>query len=202
MKEKKILVVDDDGLVLSTFGKGLADHGYNVLLADSGEEALRLAVKEQQLDLAILDIRMPGISGLETAQGLKRLGIASMFLSAYDDKETVQQAVKEGALGYLVKPFDVEKAIPAIESALQRALDIQGLFDTKQRLDTALETGNQVNVVIGMLMERHHLPRQDAFELLRANARSSRRKVKDVAEEMLSAWNTFNLLSPASEKQI
>ncbi len=193
MKVKKLLLVDDDGLVLSTFGKGLADHGYDVVLADSGEEALRVAEKEQSIDLAILDIRMPGLSGIEVAQSLKCLGIASMFLSAYDDKNYVKQAVDEGALGYLVKPIDVEKAIPAIESALQRALEIQALFDTKQRLDSALETGNQVNVVIGILMERHRLARQDAFELLRMKARSSRRKVKDIAEEMLGAWDMINL---------
>ncbi len=193
MEIKKLLLVDDDGLVLSTFGKGLTDHGYDVVLSDNGEDALKIAVKEQPIDLAILDMRMPGMSGIETAQGLKSLGIASMFLSAYNDKEHVKQAVCDGALGYLIKPIDVENALPAIESALQRAMDIQGLFETKYRLDAALETSNQVNVVIGLFMERHHIERQEAFELLRMKARSSRRKIKDIAEEILAAWDTFNL---------
>lgn len=192
MTVKKLLLVDDDGLVLSTFGKGLSDNGYEVVLADSGEQALELAVKESSIGLAILDIRMPGLSGIETARSLKCQGIASMFLSAYDDEKTVKQAVAEGALGFLVKPIDVAKAIPAIEAALQRAVEMQALFDTKHRLDSALETGNQVNVVIGILMERHRLERNEAFDLLRMKARSNRRKVKDVAEDMLSAWSVFN----------
>ncbi len=193
MKMKKLLLVDDDGLVLSTFGKGLTDHGYNVVLSDNGEDALKIALKEQPIDLAILDMRMPGMSGIETAQGLKSLGIASIFLSAYNDKEHVKQAIDEGALGYLMKPIDVEKAFPAIESALLRAIEIQKLFDIKHRLDAALETSNQVNVVVGIFMERHRIERQDAFELLRMKARSSRRKVKDIAEEILTAWHTVNL---------
>ncbi len=193
MKIKKLLLVDDDGLVLSTFGKGLTDHGYDVVLSDNGEDALKMAIKEQPIDLAILDMRMPGISGIETAQGLKSLGIASIFLSAYNDKEHVKQAIDEGALGYLMKPIDVEKAFPAIESALLRAIEIQKLFDIKHRLDAALETSNQVNVVVGIFMERYRIERQDAFELLRMKARSSRRKVRDIAEEILTAWHTVNL---------
>ncbi len=195
MKTKKLLLVDDDGLILATFGKGLKDIGYEVSLAYNGEQALRLAANEPLPDLAILETRMPGQSGLETAQGLRHLGIPSIFLSAYNDETCVKQAIAEGALGYLVKPVDVAKVIPTIETALKRAQEIQQLHDTNRRLDGALETGNLVNVVVGMLMERHHLGRQDAFELLRRKARSDRRKVKNVAEDILTAWDTFNQLT-------
>ena len=194
MNAKKLLLVDDDGLVLATFGKELRDAGYSVSLADRGDEGLRIASQDPQPDLAILDIRMPGMSGIDTAQGLKQLGVPSVFLSAYDDEEYVQQAVANGALGYMVKPIDVNKAIPTIESALQRARDISKYAETEKRLNGALETGSVVNVVIGMLMERHKLGRQDAFELLRNKARSEQRKVKEVAEEVLNAWETFNQL--------
>lgn len=194
MKTKKLLLVDDDGLILATFGKGLKDIGYEVSLAYSGEQALRLAGNEPPPDLAILEARMPGQSGLETAQGLKHLGIPSIFLSAYHDEICVKQAVAEGALGYLIKPVSVAQVIPTIETALKRAQEIQQLHEANKRLDGALETGNLVNVVIGMLMERHHLGRQDAFELLRKKARSDRRKVKNVAQDILAAWDTFNQL--------
>ena len=117
----RLLLVDDDGIVLATFGRGLKDAGYAVSIADNGEEGLRIASKEPPVDLAILDMRMPGLSGIETAHGLKQLGIPSIFLSAYDDEACVKQAVAGGALGYLVKPVDVEKAIPTIEAALKRA---------------------------------------------------------------------------------
>ncbi|HEB57275.1 MAG TPA: response regulator [Gammaproteobacteria bacterium] len=200
MKTKKLLLVDDDGLILATFGKGLKDIGYEVSLAYSGEQALRLAANEPPPDLAILDIRMPGQSGFETAQGLKHLGIPSIFLSAYNDETYIKQAVAEGALGYLIKPVDVEKMIPTIETALERAQEIQHLQDANKRLDGALETGNLVNVVVGMLMQRHHLGRQDAFELLRRKARTDRRKVKNVAEDILAAWDIFNQLTTKTQK--
>jgi len=194
LKAKKLLLVDDDGLVLATFGKELRDAGYSVSLADRGDEGLRIAAQESPPDLAILDIRMPGISGIETAQGLKQLGVPAVFLSAYDDEEYVKQAVEQGALGYMVKPIDVNKAIPTIEAALKRAKDLSYYEETEKRLTGAIETGSIVNVVVGMLMERHKLGRDDAFELLRAKARSEQRKVKSVADEALNAWETFNQL--------
>jgi len=192
---KKILLVDDDGLVLATFGKGLKDNGYLVSIADNGEEAVRIISEDGAPDLAILDMRMPGLSGLETAKALKQFDVPVIFLSAYDDDADVKQAVAEGALAYLVKPIDVEKAIPTIEAVLERAEEIRVLRNTEIRLDGALETGNLVNIAVGILMERHRLGRQDAFEILRKKARSEQRKVRDVAEAMLDAWHAFNLLS-------
>ncbi len=193
MKTKKILLVDDDGLVLATFGKGLKDNGYRVSMVDSGEQAIRLVRNESSFDLAILDMRMPGLSGIETAKVLARFNVPVIFLSAYDDEADVKQAVTEGALAYLVKPIDVEKAVPTIEMALQRAAEIRVLRDTEIRLDSALETGNLVNVVVGILMERHRLNKSAAFELLRKKARSEQRKVRDVADEMLNAWQAFSV---------
>lgn len=193
-EKKKLLLVDDDGVVRATFGRGLKDAGYEVSLAGSGEDGLQMVADGSQPDLAILDMRMPGLSGSETAQGLSQLEVSSIFLSAYDDETFVQQAVTNGALGYLVKPIDVEKAIPTIEAALQRARDLYELRATEKRLDGALETGKLVNVVVGVLMERYRLDRQGAFELLRRKARSERRKVKDVADEILDACDTVNQL--------
>lgn len=193
MKAKTLLLVDDDGLVRATFGKELRDAGYRINLADRGDVGLRIAADEAP-DLAILDMRMPGLSGIETAHELRQLGIPTIFLSAYDDEEYVQQAIEEGALGYMVKPIDVAKAIPTIEAALERARELSEYAEKEKRLTGALDTGNIVNVVIGILMERHKIHRQDAFELLRGKARSEQRKVKDIAAEMLQAWETFNQL--------
>jgi len=189
---KKVLLVDDDGLVLSTFGKGLKDNGYAVVLADNGEEAVEIAWQDESIDIAILDMRMPGLSGAETAKLLAPLGVPVVFLSAYGEEESVKQAITEGALAYMVKPIDVEKAIPTIETALQSAADIKTLNEAKKRLQGALETGNQVNVVVGILMEQHKINRQNAFELIRKKARTEQRKVKEVADEMLVAWHKLN----------
>ena len=192
MNKKKLLLVDDDGLVLSTFGKGLKDHGYEVKLADNGKDAIRIASEDASLDLAILDMRMPDISGIETANVLKEFNIPVVFLSAYSEDVYVRQAVADGALAYMIKPIDVEKAIPTIDAALQRAEEIQALRETESRLDGALQTGNVVNVVVGILMERHKIGREAAFDILRNQARSEQRKVKELAAEMLQCWSKFN----------
>lgn len=192
MTTEKLLLVDDDDLVRSTFGKGLTDHGYKVCLADNGNDAIRIACEDTSLDLAILDMRMPGLSGIETAKALQKVNIPVIFLSAYGDEVYVKQAVADGALAYMVKPIDVEKAIPTIDAALQRAKEIQVLRETETRLDGALKTGNLVNVVVGILMERHKICREAAFEILRKQARSEQRKVKELADEMLKNWSRFN----------
>ena len=193
-KQQTLLLIDDDSLVLATFAKGLKDHGYEVLLAGDGRKGLQLAASDPPPDLAIIDMRMPEMSGIETARRLKQLGVPAMFFSAYDDEESVEQAVAEGAMGYLLKPIDVEKAVPTIKAALKRAQDLRESREAEKRLGGALETSNVVNVVVGMLMERHRMGRQEAFDLLRNRARSERRKVKDVAEELLESWEHFNLL--------
>ncbi|MEW8626894.1 MAG: response regulator [Candidatus Thiodiazotropha sp.] len=193
-QKSRLLLVDDDSLVLATFGTGLKQAGYDVVLADNSKEGFRHAVATPPPDLAILDIYMPKVSGIEMAQGLKELGIPSMFFSAYGDDENVQKAIQDGALGYLVKPIKIENAIPAIETALKRAQDIKELTSKEQRLGNALETSRIVDVVIGILMERHKLGREDAFDILRKRSQSERRKVKDVARDVLTAWEAVNNL--------
>ena len=122
MKHARLLLVDDDELVLATFGRALRSAGFDVGLAGSGEEALEIAGNEPP-DLAILDLRMPGMSGIETATAMRELGVAVMFLTAYTEQELGNEVIEGGALGLLVKPIDLASAIPAIEAALERAAE-------------------------------------------------------------------------------
>ena len=191
---RQILLADDDTLVLATFGRGLRDAGYQVLVAATGQEALEVAEKEEP-DLAILDIRMPGMNGIETSRQMRALGIPVIHLSAYDDRETLDSALDEGALGYLVKPIDVAKAIPTIEAALQRASDLFKLQQSEARLSRALDTANVVNYAVGIISERHRITSQQAFDLIRDRARSERRKVKEIAREILDAAESINRFS-------
>ncbi|MCW8902635.1 ANTAR domain-containing response regulator [Sedimenticola sp.] len=188
---KKLLLVDDDALVLATFGRGLRDAGYTVLVAATGEEAVAMVAKDYP-DLVILDIRMPGLSGIDVSKHLNELGVPVVHLSAYDDQETLHDALEQGALGYLVKPIDVAKAIPTIETALKRANDLQRLQATEGRLNRALDTANVVNFAVGIISERHRIDRQKAFDLIRDQARSERRKVKEIAREILDATDYIN----------
>ena len=113
----KILVVDDDRLVLATLTHGLAAAGYEIVDADNGDDAILLA-REHRPDLALLDIRMEGKSGFDVAEYLRDYcQMPFMFLSAFSDDETVKQVKELGAVAYLVKPLDIRQIVPAVAAA-------------------------------------------------------------------------------------
>ena len=193
MSSPKILLVDDDRLILSMLGEGLRAAGYETLQASNGEEAITLA-EGQHPDLAVLDVRMPGMSGLQVAAHLReKTRVPFIFLSAYGDMDVVSEGVGYGGLVYLVKPVDVAQLIPAIESALVRAQELRALQDTGAQLNTALAASRSTSVAVGLLMERHRISEAQAFERLRSFARSQRRKVQEVAQEIVDASGLLNL---------
>ena len=116
----KILVVDDDRLVLATVTHGLAQAGYEVIDADNGDDAILLARKHRP-ELALLDIRMEGKSGFDVAEYLRDFcHIPFMFLSAFADPDTVAKVAELGAVAYMVKPLDVGQIVPTVDAAFER----------------------------------------------------------------------------------
>ena len=198
MKVKKLLLADNDTVELTTLGNELSKKGYVVLPADTADKAIRLAETESAISLAIVEIGIPHMAGLETAKTLKSFGIPVIFLSSFINDEYVKEAVKLGGLAYLVKPVNIAQSIPVIEFSIKTGQEIQGLLDIKERLDSALETGHHVNVAIGILMERHKLKREQAFEFLRQKARSNRKKVKEIAIELIDAWHSIHLITSSN----
>jgi DNA-binding response OmpR family regulator len=145
----KILVVDDDRLVLATLTHGLAQAGYEVIDADNGDDAILLA-REHKPELALLDIRMEGKSGFDVAAYLREYcQIPFMFLSAFSDEATVAQVKSLGALSYLVKPLDIQQIVPAVEAAFAnrpRALEAAAaaaLLAAQAAANTAAQTAAQ-----------------------------------------------------------
>lgn len=201
MPKAKILIADDERLILATLSIGLRDAGYDVIEATSGEEAIEVCEKENP-DLAILDVNMPpGINGITAAREIReKTSVPVIFLSAYGDDKIVQQAVEEGALGYLVKPVDVPKITPSIEAALVRSAEIKELRNSEKHLNIALQSGRDRSVAVGMVMERYKLSEDEAFENLRSLARRQRRKLDDVAKEVIAASGTLHNLTKELEK--
>jgi response regulator NasT len=188
----RILVVDDDRLVLSTLSMGLERAGFAILRASSGEEAVQIC-KQVRPDLILMDICMPGISGLEAIQRIhESVNVPVIFLSSYDDIETVEQAVKQGGLGYLVKPVEVHQIVPEIQAVLARAADLSQLKAIESQLEQALAAERHTSIAIGIMMERQHLSVAEAYELLRAQSRSNRRKVVEVAKEIVTSAEAIN----------
>ena len=160
----KILVVDDDRLVLATVSHGLAQAGYEVFDADNGDEAILLA-HQHRPDLALLDIRMEGKSGFDVAEYLRdSLHVPFMFLSAFSDAETVAQVEALGAVAYMVKPLDVGQIVPTVELAFERL--------RKQREAAPAATSaaqariDVVSLAAGVLMHRYSLGRGEALDRL------------------------------------
>lgn len=185
------MVVDDDRLVLATLVAGLKQAGLEVIETDNGDDAILLARKHKPR-LAILDMRMQGKSGMEVARYLAaNTDTGFMFLSAFGDSEIVDEAMKMGALGYLVKPVDVRQIVPAVRAALSRS----GSDKETPTEPTVNPTGKAARdelIAIGILMERLRLDEGRALGALRAQAKAEGKQVSDLASSMVEAANRLN----------
>ncbi len=182
----RIMLLDDERLILVTLGQGLRNAGFEVQTAESVDEAEDLLSSGVRPDLAILDVNLPGRSGLEFAQRLRELDqIPFIMLSAYSEPRFVEQATKIGALGYMVKPIDVDQLLPEVHAALARAGDLRELRQRREQLQLALEHERDISVAVGLLMMQRQLDRQAAFEFLRQSARHQRRRIGQVALDLI-----------------
>lgn len=181
-----LLLVDDDRLILATLAQGLSHAGYLVSTAESQEDAEVFLQRGERPDLVILDVQMPQSDGLALASRLREVDhVPFIMLSAYSDAPTVDRAAAAGALGYLVKPIDTHKMIPAIEAALVRASELRALKASTDQLQLALAAERDVNVAVGITMVQYRLSRAAAFDMLRNVSRTQRRKLSQVAADVV-----------------
>jgi AmiR/NasT family two-component response regulator/two-component sensor histidine kinase len=191
---RRLLLVDDDRLVLSTLSQGLRGVGYEVDTAESAEDADAWLAGGGRPDLAILDIRMSGRDGLYLARRLHDLDhVPFMMLSAYGEPDMVKEAAAVGALGYSVKPVSMVQLVPAIEAALARAEELSDLRETRQQLQRALDAERSIAVATGIVMVEYRVGRKEAFALLRETARKRRHKLADVANAIVQAQEALSV---------
>ena len=205
MAEKgRILVVDDDRLVLATVTHGLSQAGYEVIDADNGDDAILLA-REHRPELALLDIRMEGKSGFDVAEYLRDVcRIPFMFLSAFADEATIAKVNELGAVAYLVKPLEVGQIVPTVDAAFDRlrsgAEPAPLRVHSAARSPTAPPAGmaprevvtestplDPVPLAVGVLMHRYSLSRRDAALRLQRLATDQDLSPVQQAERLLSA---------------
>jgi response regulator NasT len=164
-------------------------------------EAEKLLDNGPRPDIAIVDVVMPERSGLELAPRLRALdAIPFVMLSAYSDASIVEQATNAGALGYLIKPVDEVRLLPAIEAALACAVKLDELREVRGQLQKALDSDRDTSVAVGVTMVQHEIGRDEAFDLLRGTARNQRRKLAELAQEVVAAQELLNSASAPAGK--
>jgi response regulator NasT len=187
----RILIAEDETIIRLDLKSILERAGFDVCAeARDGIEAVELAASEQP-DLAILDVKMPRLDGIEAARRiLAERPIPIVVLTAYGQDELVSRAVEAGVFGYLVKPFREEDLVPAIAAARARHAELEALRDEAESLAEALATRKVVERAKGLLMEREGLTEQEAFARLRRASQVSGRPMKVVAEALIATFGS------------
>jgi len=178
----RIVIAEDEAIIRLDLKELLEEEGFEVVgETGRGDEAVEL-VRERQPDLAILDIKMPGLDGLSAARQIAGERLAAvLILTAFSQRDLVEQARDAGAMSYIVKPFQKSDLIPAIEVALGRHAELRSLEAEVGDLAERLEARKVIDRAKGVLMDKHALTEQEAWRFLQTQAMNRRTKVHEVA---------------------
>lgn len=188
----RVLIADDEGLRLLSLKRQLETMGHHVVgEASRGDEAVALAC-ELKPDLAILDIKMPGLDGIEAAAAITaERPIPIILLTAFSEPELVARADAAGVMAYLIKPVGEENLLPAITLAVSRMREFKTLQAEVNDLKEALETRKVVERAKGILMERLGLTEVEAFRRLQRRSQDENKKLGEVAQAIILADKMF-----------
>ncbi len=184
----RVVIAEDEAIIRLDIKETLVEQGYEVVgETGRGDEVVQLVAKHEP-DLAILDIKMPGMDGLAAAREISReRRTAVLILTAFSQRDLVEQARDAGALAYLVKPFQPNELTPAIEMALGRHAELLALQDQTSSLEEQLETRKLVDRAKGRLMDEEKLTESEAFGRIQKTAMSERKTMKLIAQAIIDA---------------
>jgi response regulator NasT len=182
----RVLIAEDDAIIRMDLKEMLEEEQYEVIEAGDGAAAVQLA-RDEQPALVILDIKMPVMDGLAAAQKISEERLAPvLILTAYSQRELVERAAQIGAMAYLVKPFQKQDLLPAIEIAKGRYQQLASLADEVGDLTERLESRKQVERAKGVLIDRYGMNEGDAFRFLQQAAMDRRLSMREVADAILA----------------
>jgi two-component system, response regulator PdtaR len=183
----RIVIAEDEAIIRLDLREILEEEGYEVVGdCGRGDEAVAL-VKEMNPDVVILDIKMPVMTGLEAAKLISETKICPVvMLTAFSQREVIEQARDAGALAYLVKPFQKSDLVPAIELAIARFAEMQALSGDVAALGAQLEIRKLVDRAKGILLDKYAMSESDAFAFIQKLAMTERVKMGEIAQRIIS----------------
>lgn len=183
----RIVIAEDEAIIRLDLRETLGEEGYRVVGdCGRGDEAVEL-VKNLRPDVVILDIKMPVMTGLEAARLISDTKICPIvMLTAFSQREIVEQARDAGALAYLVKPFQKSDLVPAIELAIARFAEMQALTGEVAALGAQLEVRKLVDRAKGILIDKYAMRENEAFTFIQKLAMSERTKMGEIAERIIA----------------
>ncbi len=182
----RVVIAEDEALIRLDLRETLEEEGYEVVgETGRGDEVVDL-VRKQRPDLAILDIKMPGEDGLSAAARITAERLAAVLvLTAFSQRELVDRAREAGALAYLVKPFQRNDLLPAMEVAMGRFEEMRALEQENKSLEERLATQKLVERAKGSLMDSMDMKETEAFRWIQKTAMDRRSTMREVAEQVL-----------------
>jgi AmiR/NasT family two-component response regulator len=187
MEKIRVVVAEDEAIIRLDLRETLENAGYEVV-ADTGrgDEAVKL-VSEHKPEVVILDIKMPGMDGIQVAREIAATeDTAVVILTAFSQRELIDEAVDAGALAYLVKPYQQSDLVPAIEIARRRYQEMRELTDQAKTLEDRLKARKVIEKAKGLLIDGASLNEDEAFRFIQTRAMSERKTMLEVAEKIIS----------------
>jgi AmiR/NasT family two-component response regulator len=192
----RVVIAEDEAIIRLDLKEILTSAGYDVVgETGRGDEAVQLVV-EQQPDLAILDIKMPGMDGLRAAREITSSHqVAVMLLTAFSQRDLIEEARDAGVAAYLVKPFQARELLPAVADVLARARQEWAIAAEEARnpaggAEDKIATRRVVDEAKSVLMDRHDLPENEAFSFIQQTAMQNRARMRDVAQQIVDGTLT------------
>lgn len=189
----RIAVADDEPRMLQFYDMALGQLGHEVVVKAENGRMLLEECRNKHPDLVITDIKMPDMDGLEAVTQLRNeQPIPVILVSAFNDSDYVEKAVRSHVLAYLIKPIKKEDLGPAISLVMQRFKEFQALRQEAADLRQALEDRKVIEQAKGILMKRAGLSEPDAFKRLQLLSSQKSRKMIEVAKMLVMAEEAFS----------
>ena len=187
MEKVNVVIAEDEAIIRLDLRETLENAGYTVV-ADTGrgDEAVKL-VSEHKPEVVILDVKMPGMDGIQAAREIASTeDTAVVILTAFSQRELIDEAVDAGALAYLVKPYQQSDLVPAIEVARRRHKEMRDLTDQAKTLEDRLKARKIIEKAKGLLIDTSNMNEDEAFKFIQTRAMSDRTTMVEIAEKIIS----------------